>query len=95
MGSDLGVVVRSEDPPPVTAGRNGGPASLEVGPGRTAAGRATGGLAGWQEYRLDDCLKTVRATLARRKATLRPESENVLRDLFDSTRADREAFLRN
>jgi UDP-N-acetylglucosamine diphosphorylase/glucosamine-1-phosphate N-acetyltransferase len=52
-----------------------------------------GGLAGWQQYRLDDCLKTVRATLARRKATLRPESEHVLRDLFESTRADRASLL--
>lgn len=53
-----------------------------------------GGLAGWHEHRLEDCLKTVRATLGRRNAVLRPESESVLRTMFEATAAEREHFLR-
>jgi len=52
-----------------------------------------GGIGGWTEHRLEDCLKTVRATLSRRNAALRPESEQVLRDVFVQTRLDREEFL--
>ena len=50
-----------------------------------------GGAGGWQEYRFDDCLKTVHATLARRHAVLRPESQAVLRHVFEETRGEREA----
>ena len=50
-----------------------------------------GGLAGWQEYRFDSCLKTVYATLARRNAVLRPESEAILRHVFEETHSQREA----
>jgi hypothetical protein len=52
-----------------------------------------GGIEGWTEHRLDDCLKTVRATLGRRNAILRPESEGVLRQVFCDTQADRDTFL--
>lgn len=51
-----------------------------------------GGIEGWQEHRLEACLKTVHATLARRNAVLRPESEGVLRHVFDSTRQERDLF---
>ncbi|HEX8550083.1 MAG TPA: hypothetical protein VF681_00870 [Abditibacteriaceae bacterium] len=54
---------------------------------------AWGGAAGWAEHRLDDCLKTVRATLARRNAVLRPESEAVLRAVFDRTVEERTHFF--
>ncbi len=52
-----------------------------------------GGLEGWSEHRLEDCLKTVRVTLGRRNAVLRCESEAVLRAVFDATQAERKAFL--
>ncbi len=52
-----------------------------------------GGIAGWQEYRFDSCLKTVRATLARRNAVLRPESESVLLHVFEETQSERESSL--
>ena len=52
-----------------------------------------GGLEGWSEHRLEDALKTVRATLGRRNAVLRPESEDVLRAVFDATKGEREAFF--
>lgn len=52
-----------------------------------------GGLGGWTEHRLEECLKTVRATLSRRNAILRPESEAVLRQVYSATAADRQAFL--
>ena len=55
---------------------------------------AWGGAACWTEYRLDDCLKTVRATLARRHARLRPASEDVLRGVFAATQAERDGFLK-
>lgn len=53
-----------------------------------------GGLEGWQEHRLEDALKTVRATLGRRNARLRPESEEVLRALFDGSAGERARFLK-
>jgi UDP-N-acetylglucosamine diphosphorylase/glucosamine-1-phosphate N-acetyltransferase len=52
-----------------------------------------GGAEGWQEYELEKCLKTVHATLARRNARLRPQSETVLRDVFRETRDERLRFL--
>jgi UDP-N-acetylglucosamine diphosphorylase/glucosamine-1-phosphate N-acetyltransferase len=52
-----------------------------------------GGLAGWNEHRLEDCLKTVRATLGRRNAVLRPESEALLRTVFEQTKSERAQFL--
>lgn len=52
-----------------------------------------GGLAGWNEHRLEDCLKTVRATLGRRNAVLRPESEDVLRAAFAATADERAHFI--
>ncbi|HVF11355.1 MAG TPA: hypothetical protein VNA16_11150 [Abditibacteriaceae bacterium] len=52
-----------------------------------------GGADGWQEHRLDACLKTVHATLARRNARLRPQSEQVLRDVFESTQDERAAWI--
>ena len=52
-----------------------------------------GGVGGWNEYRLDDCLKTVRATLARRHAEIRPESEAVLRRVFEASARERAEFL--
>jgi len=54
-----------------------------------------GGVDGWQEHRLDACLKTVHATLARRNARLRPQSEALLRDIFQRTHAEREQFFAN
>ncbi len=56
-------------------------------------GFSWGGLAGWSEHRLEDALKTVRATLGRRNAELRPESEAVLRAVFENTARERKAFL--
>ncbi|HEY0073190.1 MAG TPA: hypothetical protein VGB77_03740 [Abditibacteriaceae bacterium] len=50
-----------------------------------------GGLAGWQEYRFDKCLETVQATLARRNAVLRPESQDVLHHVFETMRLERQA----
>jgi len=50
-----------------------------------------GGLAGWQEYRFDSCLQTVKATLARRNAVLRPESQDVLHYIFETMLSEREA----
>jgi UDP-N-acetylglucosamine diphosphorylase/glucosamine-1-phosphate N-acetyltransferase len=52
-----------------------------------------GGQDGWHEHRLDDCLKTVRATLGRRNAVLRPESEDILRHVFDATADERNTVL--
>jgi UDP-N-acetylglucosamine diphosphorylase/glucosamine-1-phosphate N-acetyltransferase len=52
-----------------------------------------GGLDGWNEHRIDDCVKTVKATLARRNAILRPESEAILRSLFSNTQKERTEFL--
>lgn len=52
-----------------------------------------GGIGGWQEHRLEACLKTVRATLQRRNAVLRPESEAVLRHAFETTDGDRAQFI--
>lgn len=52
-----------------------------------------GGSEGWLEHRLDECLKTVHTTLGRRSAWLRPESEGVLRRVFQRTRCERAAFL--
>ncbi len=52
-----------------------------------------GGSAGWSQYRLEDCLKTVRATLGRRQAVLRPESEDVLRQVFEASAGERAKFL--
>jgi UDP-N-acetylglucosamine diphosphorylase/glucosamine-1-phosphate N-acetyltransferase len=52
-----------------------------------------GGADNWQEYELEKCLKTVHATLARRNARLRPQSEEVLRDVFRETRDERISFL--
>jgi UDP-N-acetylglucosamine diphosphorylase/glucosamine-1-phosphate N-acetyltransferase len=49
-----------------------------------------GGLAGWQEYRFESCIKTVQATLARRNAVLRPESQDVLHHVFETMRGERE-----
>ncbi|MBV9863779.1 MAG: hypothetical protein JO316_00365 [Abitibacteriaceae bacterium] len=51
-----------------------------------------GGIGGWQEHRLESCLKTVHATLARRNARLRPESEQVLRHVFEATQSERGLF---
>lgn len=52
-----------------------------------------GGVSGWTEHRFDDCIKTVKATLGRRNAVLRPESESVLRGVFEVTTHERELFL--
>ena len=52
-----------------------------------------GGLDGWMEHRFDDCIKTVKATLGRRNAVLRPESEEVLRSVFAATADERARFL--
>ena len=52
-----------------------------------------GGCNGWSEHRLEDCLKTVKATLGRRNAVLRPASEAVLRAVFADTAAQRAQFL--
>ena len=52
-----------------------------------------GGQEGWMEHRLNDCLKTVKSTLGRRNAILRPESEMVLREVFSKTAPERELFL--
>lgn len=54
---------------------------------------AWGGLDGWTTHRIDDCIKTVKATLARRNATLRAESEAILRAHFENTASQREQFL--
>ena len=53
-----------------------------------------GGQGGWSEHRFDDCIKTVKATLGRRNAVLRPESEAVLRGVFEATAKERAKFLR-
>ena len=52
-----------------------------------------GGQGGWSEHRFDDCIKTVKATLGRRNAVLRPESEAVLRAAFAATSEQRARFL--
>lgn len=52
-----------------------------------------GGGSDWQEYDLERCLKTVHATLARRNARLRPQSEEVLRGVFQETRDERRRFF--
>ena len=52
-----------------------------------------GGQEGWAQHRLEDCLKTVKATLGRRNAVLRPESEAVLRAVWEATQAERTRFL--
>ena len=52
-----------------------------------------GGLEDWQEHRLEDCLKTVKATLGRRNAVLRPESEMVLRAVFENTALERGSYV--
>jgi UDP-N-acetylglucosamine diphosphorylase/glucosamine-1-phosphate N-acetyltransferase len=52
-----------------------------------------GGAGGWQEQRLESFLRAVRATLERRSTTLRPESEAVLRLVFERTAKERAALL--
>ena len=52
-----------------------------------------GGAGGWSEHRFDDCIKTVKATLGRRNAELRPESQAVLRGVYEATQAERAQFL--
>jgi UDP-N-acetylglucosamine diphosphorylase/glucosamine-1-phosphate N-acetyltransferase len=46
------------------------------------------------EHELEKCLKTVHATLARRNARLRPQSEAVLRRVFDDTSDERHKFIK-
>ncbi len=48
-----------------------------------------GPASGWQEHKLEPFFQTVHATMARRKIELRPESESVLRDLFERTKPER------
>jgi UDP-N-acetylglucosamine diphosphorylase/glucosamine-1-phosphate N-acetyltransferase len=52
-----------------------------------------GGAGGWQEQRLESFLRAVGATLERRNTTLRPESEDVLRLVFERTAKERAALL--
>ena len=52
-----------------------------------------GGAGGWAEHRLGDCLKTARATLGRRQLELRPQSEEVLRRVFEESTGERSQFL--
>jgi UDP-N-acetylglucosamine diphosphorylase/glucosamine-1-phosphate N-acetyltransferase len=52
-----------------------------------------GGLGGWQEQRLDGFIKTARATLSRRNVPLRPESEELLRCVFEESAGERARFL--
>ena len=52
-----------------------------------------GGGESWTEHRFDDCIKTVKSTLGRRNAVLRPESEGVLRAAFAATAGERARFL--
>lgn len=52
-----------------------------------------GGVDGWEEHRLEQALKTVSATLGRRNARLRPESESVLMRVFEHTQPERARFL--
>lgn len=52
-----------------------------------------GGNGDWEEHELERCLKTVHATLGRRSARLRPESEALLRRVFDETQQERNLFL--
>ncbi len=52
-----------------------------------------GGQGGWAEHRFGDCIKTVKATLGRRNAVLRAESEEVLRAAFAATANERAKFL--
>lgn len=46
-----------------------------------------------EEYRIEKCLQTVRATLARRNAKLRPASADLLQQLFIKTQNERGAFI--
>lgn len=46
-----------------------------------------------EEYRIDKCLQTVRATLARRNAKLRPASADLLEHHFASTHEERSHFI--
>ena len=46
-----------------------------------------------EEYRIDKCLQTVRATLARRNAKLRPASAALLEHLFTETQIKRASFI--
>ncbi len=52
-----------------------------------------GGVEGWAEHRLDDCLKTARAVTGRRSFELRVQSEAVLRNVFAQTSKERAVFL--
>ncbi|HEX8465710.1 MAG TPA: hypothetical protein VF627_13930, partial [Abditibacterium sp.] len=52
-----------------------------------------GGQGGWSEHRLEDALKTARATMGRRSLVLRDESEAALRRLFPATQKERDQFL--
>ena len=54
---------------------------------------AWGGVGGWQENRIEDCLKVARAVVARRGFELRAESENVLRAAYESTKEERAKWL--
>jgi len=46
-----------------------------------------------EEYRIEKCLQTVRATLARRNARLRPASAELLEQLFLETKTERTNFI--
>ena len=81
----------------LTTGSNIGPCCNIFGGGvapKYIPAFSWGGTGGWQEYRYDSCLKTVSATLRRRNAVLRPESQSVLQHVFEQTRNEREAVLK-
>jgi hypothetical protein len=46
-----------------------------------------------EEYRIEKCLETVRATLARRNAKLRPASAALLEHLFADSQDERSHFI--
>lgn len=53
------------------------------------------GSDGYQEYRLDKALDTIKIVLSRRSMILHEQLEKALTDIFSSTRKEREQFLRS
>lgn len=51
------------------------------------------GISNAAEHNIEKCLETVRATLARRNAKLRPASALLLQHLFDTSQTERDCFI--
>lgn len=73
-----------------------GTASNVFGPGyppKHIPAFAWGGAAGFETYRLDDCVETARRVMARRDVEMTPAYERALRTVHELTEAERSAIV--